>query len=64
MLASCPRSRCCGPSVRNQTPAGVNCARAQIQTLEDASVLSVVRVILDFMEDLPKLQKRYLDAAS
>jgi len=36
----------------------------QIQTLEDASVLRVVRVILDFMEDLPKLQKRYLDAAS
>jgi hypothetical protein len=36
----------------------------QIQTLEGASVLSVARVILHFMEDLPKLQKLYLDRAS
>jgi hypothetical protein len=34
-----------------------------VQTAESASALNVARVIVDFMEDLPELQRRNPDAA-
>jgi hypothetical protein len=33
----------------------------QVQNAADASALSVARTILEFMEDLPKLQRDHLD---